>query len=421
MYTKIQDYLKNNGINDKTLKDLSENHGIESSFDEEIDTHLINFNYNQINAKKDDPLVMECRGIVINKEDLSIQSKAFNRFFNYGEVESSFDFNNCFIEEKIDGSLIRISFDKKDNTWKFGSRGTVNARGVYTNDEYGNIPYCKLICDALDIYNEDIPYNSTMSKDSEEKTKALDVDIYLEYRKRFHEFMEKIIPECFNKETMTIICELVSPHIQSTTLYKNTELYVLSVIDNSNIEHPLMHSILSQITINNNIVFKKPKLYEINSLNSIHNLISNLNKDKQIIKEGFVAVNPKTKERIKFKSDLYLKMHYYISNGVTPKRLFNIYMDGEKDEFLTYYPKYKYIFDNFEENKNNQIYEIKNLYLILKSLIDSNVSMKDIAQKYCNNKHFKSVITVLKKNLEFNEIKIFDQYSLSKKLELLVN
>ena len=421
MYNKIQSYLKENGINDKTLKDLSENHGIEASFDEEIDTHLINFNYNQINASKNDPLVTECRGIVINKKDLSIQSKSFNRFFNYGEVESNIDFNNCHVEEKIDGSLIRIAFDNEDNTWKFGSRGTVNARGVYTNDEYDNIPYCKLICDALGIYTEDIIYHASMSKDNDGNTKSLDVNIYLEYRKRFHDFMEKNIPEMFDKNTMTIVCELVSPYIASTTKYDKTKLYILSIIDCHNVEYKNIFDLFLAIKDNfNKNIFNNPKKYFLNNLNDIKNLLSELNKDSNTVNEGFVVVDKNTMERVKFKTDLYLRMHYYISNGATPKRLTKIYLEGEQDEFLTYYPEYKTIFSNFKRNEKNEIYSIENLYLIIKSLINSGIEMKEIASKYKNNPHFKEVVNAVKKNKDIDSNQIFNNYNLKKKIEFLI-
>jgi tRNA splicing ligase len=52
----------------------------------EYESGLVVLNYNQINSPKYDPIVMECRGLILDSKDSwKIVAKSFRRFFNYGE------------------------------------------------------------------------------------------------------------------------------------------------------------------------------------------------------------------------------------------------------------------------------------------------------------------------------------------------
>ena len=51
------------------------------------------FNYDMIDSPKTDPIVAECRGLILSMDDCSVVSRSFDRFFNFGEAGSeSFDF-----------------------------------------------------------------------------------------------------------------------------------------------------------------------------------------------------------------------------------------------------------------------------------------------------------------------------------------
>jgi len=92
---------------------------------------LVVLNYNQTESPKADPLVMECRGLILNSRDnYSVVARSFDRFFNYGEVSQKsekLDFSKAITWEKADGSLMTCyHFDGK---WRVASRGMAFAEG----------------------------------------------------------------------------------------------------------------------------------------------------------------------------------------------------------------------------------------------------------------------------------------------------
>lgn len=86
---------------------------------------LIGLKYDQIKSPKTNPIVRDCRGIVLEKYSWNVVAKPFRRFFNYGE-----DINNCKFDwsdftttTKEDGSLIIL--------YSYSGRWHVNTSGSF--------------------------------------------------------------------------------------------------------------------------------------------------------------------------------------------------------------------------------------------------------------------------------------------------
>lgn len=93
---------------------------------------FMHLDYNMIECEKNHPIVIECRGLIMDY-DGNIMCKSFDRFFNLGENNvSEFDFANSIAFEKADGSLCRIYFNTKTNKWEIATRGTAFAEGNFT-------------------------------------------------------------------------------------------------------------------------------------------------------------------------------------------------------------------------------------------------------------------------------------------------
>jgi tRNA splicing ligase len=119
---KVQEYIKNNGVDA-----LSLNFGIKVK---QYDEGLIVLNYDQINSPKSDPVVIECRGLILYSDNFEVAARAFDRFFNYGEVPEltkSISFSDCHVYEKADGSLIKIYWCRTTGRWEISTRGTAFA------------------------------------------------------------------------------------------------------------------------------------------------------------------------------------------------------------------------------------------------------------------------------------------------------
>lgn len=89
----VQKYLLDH---DMDFEQLKSRYGINYVFND-TDNRVI-LNYSQLESKKDCKLVEECRGLVLDRTDAGIIARAFNRFYNWGEIrriDNAFDFNNC--------------------------------------------------------------------------------------------------------------------------------------------------------------------------------------------------------------------------------------------------------------------------------------------------------------------------------------
>ena len=86
---------------------------------------LVCFKYSQIDSDFNEPLVRECRGIILEKDTWNVVAYAFNKFFNFGEsYADEIDWASARVLEKVDGSLIKIYYY---NGWRVGTNSTIDA------------------------------------------------------------------------------------------------------------------------------------------------------------------------------------------------------------------------------------------------------------------------------------------------------
>ena len=123
---KTLEYLRSG----KTLDDLHAELSIEVNRHDSLPLAILN--YSQIDSPKINPIVRECRGLVINTEDWSLVSRAFPRFFNWGEVADEmplFNWDKSAALEKVDGSL--LLFYHFDGQWRVNTRGSYAQMGMF--------------------------------------------------------------------------------------------------------------------------------------------------------------------------------------------------------------------------------------------------------------------------------------------------
>lgn len=230
------------------------------------------FSYN-IECDFRDPIVQEARGIIIDHEKMEVVCWPFRKFGNYTESYADpIDWNNAVVLEKVDGSIIKLWFNKITEAWQFSTNGVINAENA-TTDAFSNIAYGALIRQAVNY--KDIPFDK-LDKDS------------------------------------TYIFELVSPQTRVVVKYDEIALYHLGTRSNITGEER-----------NEDIGIKKPKSYKISSLEDCIKAAIELNKgcesDDEIANEGFVVVD-KNWNRVKVKSPDYIMMHRLKHNdGISKK------------------------------------------------------------------------------------------------------
>lgn len=232
-------------------------------------------------------IVQECRGLILRKVDFKPVCIPFFKFGNYGEsYVPKIDWESAVIQEKIDGSLIKLWYDNND--WHISTNGTINAyeAEIGTGIEYSNFG-----------------------------------DLFMAA------FVKTNVEFCNLNKDCTYMFELVSPFNMQVVNYENIDIYHIGTRNNLTLEEN-----------NDYIGIQKPTVYEIGK--TLQEVIEQANKFG-IEKEGFVVVD-KFWNRIKIKSEDYVKAHYLNNgNNISDKKILEVILSGEEQEFLNYVPKYE--------------------------------------------------------------------------------
>jgi len=219
------------------------------------------FNYN-IDCDFYNPIVQEARGIIIDYVEKEVVCWPFRKFGNHNEgYADKIDWQSARVLEKVDGSIVKLWFDKKNNLWQFSTNGVIRAENANVD---GNVllKYAEVIKKADNL--KDIQFDS-LDKNS------------------------------------TYIFELVSPDARVIINYGSTSLYHLGTRNN-----------LTGLESETDIGIKKPKSYPLNNLSDCITAANALNKDSgetEVDKEGFVVVD-KNWNRVKIKSPDYIMLHH---------------------------------------------------------------------------------------------------------------
>ena len=266
------------------------------------------FKYSQFDSDLSRQIVKECRGIILDIEDnFNIVCQPFTKFFNYGEPNAAeIDWSSARVQDKIDGSLIKVWKWKRKNMWVISTNGVINAYDVKTtsiSETYINADTNTTFGDLF--YNKFIEYTS----------------------------LTNLNPN------YVYMFELVSPYTQIVVKYPKVDIYHLGTRNNK-----------TQKEVDINIGVKKPTSYPLHSLDAVLKAAEALNHNNtnEIDKEGFVVVD-KYWHRVKIKSPLYLQSFYLKGNRLTFKRCLEIYMANEMDEYLSYFPEQQEAFDTLQE------------------------------------------------------------------------
>ena len=86
------------------------------------------FKYNQCGSDFTIPEVQEARGIIINIETLEVVCWPFRKFANFGEsYADDIDWATARVTEKIDGSIMKLWYNKPVERWELSSNSCFNA------------------------------------------------------------------------------------------------------------------------------------------------------------------------------------------------------------------------------------------------------------------------------------------------------
>lgn len=128
--TLVQGFLRSGG----TLADLAQRYAIKAVRHRAL-PHLVTLKYSQIDSPMGEPLVRECRGIVLDESDgWACIARGFDKFFNAGEGHAAtIDWSTARVQEKVDGSLCLLYC--YDSVWCVATTGTPDGAGRVGADE----------------------------------------------------------------------------------------------------------------------------------------------------------------------------------------------------------------------------------------------------------------------------------------------
>lgn len=197
-------------------------------------------------------LVRECRGIILDETDnYRPVCVPFFKFSDYGEAAPNpIDWKTARVQEKIDGSLIKVWWDKGE--WHVSTNKMINAASARFNDSKESF---------LDFFHK-----------AWKKTGVNFNDLNRDY---------------------TYMFELVSPKVRIVVPYKQMNIYHIGTRDNKTLKE-----------LDLDIGVKKPREFAITSIETCIEAAKRLGKKQ----EGFVVVDSQW-HRIKVKSPEYIKIH----------------------------------------------------------------------------------------------------------------
>ncbi len=295
---EVQKYLKERG-----LEQLQAELSIKITVND-IDNRIL-LNYDQIKSPKTNPVVKDCRGLCLDKNDYSLIAKSFTRFFNYSEsLEDTrkFNWNDCFALAKEDGTLISLYWyaDK----WQVQTRGS-----------FGDIPMYDGGPTFEELFWLAVP-----------RDKVAQLDKSLAYT-----------------------FELCSRHNKVVRDYPEPTVFLLSVFEGESEWEFRAKSQKCTVGVALLYGFNTPAEYHFSSIEEVEKYIRDVSKTDKTY-EG-VVLRDCNNVRMKVKNPDYLCLHRLRGEGANlylAKNLLPFILSGEKDELLTYFAEVKPRVDEME-------------------------------------------------------------------------
>lgn len=244
-----------------------------------------------------------CRGTIFRDNKLALLP--LTRFFNLREPYATIiDWRYANVLEKLDGTLISVWYDTKENRWRICSRRMIDKISIQQFHE------CKMLNLAI-IFKKFFPSYKDMDK------------------------------------SYWYVFELVYSRIITYYPENKYGLYLLTVRNRRSLSELSQNRVRDIARNINEPMVKLPELYDLRSEEAILRMFEGKPKDF----EGIVVIDNNF-NRIKIKQKSYLKLHYFINRISSLDKMIDIILDNEQNEFLSYFPDLKDKFDEIEKKLN---------------------------------------------------------------------
>jgi len=233
------------------------------------------------------------RSLIVSKETNEILSCGFKKFFNHGEKPDLYPdvlkFNDVFVEEKQDGSLMIV--DYVNNTLSLRTRGSSTYK-------------------------------------SQENWKDFEM---------FVEEYDSVVQWLKNNSHLSLLFEIETPNNTIIIRSEQIKFTFLGAVDKKTLK---MISREQIVDIADCHCLSVPKQYPFNTLEEVCNVVQ-----KWIGQEGVVLSYNNNQNRIKLKSLWYLTLHKIKSHLNNDNALIDFYVDKELPTFEQFYNAIETEFD----------------------------------------------------------------------------
>jgi len=299
---EVQKYLQIHSLND-----LAAEHGVYSRWSTK-NPNKFTLNYDMLEAKDNDPVSQECRGLVLQRingpanlneiiGETKILAFPFRRFFNYGQGSAAnidFKDENLKYFEKLDGTNCIVYFDSVLNNWCVATR---------------SVPDADLPIDGFDKTFTEL------------------------FKKAFKETSNHDFSEFGGNKAYTYIFELCTPENQIVVYYPKYEIYLLGI---RNIETTKEVSIDNYCSYSNWGVPCAPS-YKLKTIEQMIQHVSDINPSEH---EGLVVCDPAF-NRIKVKSPGYLALNRLKDSIVkSPRAIIEVILLEKEDDVMPLVPEH---------------------------------------------------------------------------------
>lgn len=268
--------------------------------------------YDQIASPLAEPMVQECRGLVLAADDWRVLSWPFRKFFNHGEGHAApIDSATARAEEKVDGTCCTLYWWRGE--WRVQTLGMLDAEGSINADS-----------------------------------------------RTFADLFWSVAPaglrrELQGREHSCWTFELATRYNRVVTRYDADRLVLLSARTTRTLKE-WGHEHLGFMAD----VFgaERPKAYPFASLDSVAAMAREL----PALEEGYVVVDGAF-NRVKVKNPAYLAIaHLKESAANSLRSLVRLALTNEGEEFLSYFPEYRGDYESVVERIDRAAEDAERIY-----------------------------------------------------------
>lgn len=320
--TKVQEFLRGGG----TLAQLAERYAVKHKRHGEH-PNLVLLKYDQISSPFADPLVRECRGIILDEADnWRVVARAFDKFFNHGEGHAApIDWKTARVQEKVDGSLCMLYW--YDGKWHVATTGTPDGSG---NVHGGDMTFAELFWRTFKDMRLKLPHE--------------------------HD-------ESWQRHRVSFVFELTSPLNRVVVRHSEARLTLLAArqVEGAHSFDPEYQHPELQVR---HLADMYPVVRE-HPLQSFEDVLATFQHLDPLASEGYVVVDDAFR-RVKVKHPGYVALHQMKGDGMTDKRALEVVRAGETAEVLAAFPEYAEDFRRVGTAYESLITELEAAYEAMK-------------------------------------------------------